>query len=87
MQLKKLVVNRQHMSDNEHLSRAQGNIERIVHTLLALDRKAQQGKLPNGPWKRAVRDKNNQLLGYLVGRGLVVSTNLAANMVAKGQEV
>jgi len=85
--MKKLIINYDHVNDDIHVARAKEYKDRVAINLKSLDAKACAGKLPNTSWYRPVRNNKNEVLGYICGRGHVVTTNLTATMVAKGEQV
>lgn len=85
--MKKLIINYGHVNDQVHVARVKGYKERVAINLKSLDAKACAGKLPNNQWYRPVMNNKNEVLGYICGRGNVVTTNLTATMVAKGEKV
>jgi len=82
--MKKLIVSRHAVSRSR---RRDGADERFGATLVALDRLACTKGLPNGSWYRPVRSRSGQILGYICGQGLSVTTTLAANMVPHGKQL
>ena len=85
--LKKLVLNRVHMNSLVNQARMMGTQGRVLVCIAALDKKACAGALPNGHWYRPVLDSSGGVVGYIVGRGVLVASNLSVSMVPKGTKV
>ena len=85
--LKKLIINNTHMGDLVHQGRMMGVKDRVLICIRALDKKAYANALPNGNWYRPVLNNSGVVVGYVVGRGLLVASNLSSNMTPRGVKV
>ena len=85
--LKKLIINRIHMNDLIHQARREGVADRLLLCIRSLDRKASAGVLPNSDWYRPVTGERGETVGYVVGRGHLVASNLTSSMTPKGVRV